>query len=117
MNIDTGHLRRMTEEQAAALERAFDAEAEAPNNRAKRRREARRQIITLKPDEQGQYVPVPPELQRAAELKLAGQNEAMVSLTSGGKLSRWAAKQRKERTARKRRHKRNMAEASRRRNR
>lgn len=115
--IDTGHLRRMTEEQAAALERAFDAEAEAPNNRAKRRREARRQIITLKPDEQGQYVPVPPELQRAAELKLAGQNEAMVSLTSGGKLSRWAAKQRKERTARKRRDKRNMAEALRRRNR
>jgi hypothetical protein len=45
--------------------------------------------------EQG-YEPVPPELNHAAKVKLAGRHEAMVSLTSGGKLSRWAAKERKK---------------------
>jgi len=55
------------------------------------------------------YIPVPPELDRAAKLKLAGRNEAYVSLTSGGKLSKWAAKERKKR--------RKMAQESRRRNR
>lgn len=55
------------------------------------------------------YEPVPPELGHAANLKLAGRNEAVVSLTSGGKLSRWAAQKRKER--------RKTARESRRRNR
>lgn len=32
----------------------------------------------------GDYEPVPPELERAANLKLAGKAEATVSLTSGG---------------------------------
>ena len=41
------------------------------------------------------YEPVPKELERAARQKLAGQDEAYVSLTSGGKLSKWAAKRRK----------------------
>lgn len=40
------------------------------------------------------YVPVSDELARAARLKLAGQREAMVSLTSGGKLSKFAAEMR-----------------------
>lgn len=55
------------------------------------------------------YEPVPDNLLRAANKKLAGKNEAYVSLTSGGKLSRWAAKQRKA--------KRKVVRASRRRNR
>jgi len=45
------------------------------------------------------YEPVPPELERAAQKKLAGKEETTVSLASGGKLSRWAAKKRKEKMA------------------
>lgn len=55
------------------------------------------------------YEPVPDELNRAARRKLAGRKEAYVSMNSGGKLSRWAAKKRKAR--------RKMVKASRRRNR
>lgn len=55
------------------------------------------------------YEPVPKELERAAQKKLAGKSEAMVSLTSGGKLSRWAADRRKVRNR--------MAKDSRRKNR
>lgn len=55
------------------------------------------------------YTLVPTELNRAARRKLAGKKEAQVSLTSGGRLSRWAARQRKAR--------RKMAKESRRRNR
>lgn len=43
------------------------------------------------------YKPVPEELNRAAKRKLAGKKEAYVSLTSGGKLSNWAAQKRKAR--------------------
>lgn len=43
------------------------------------------------------YLELPSELRRAATLKLAGQPEATVSLTSGGKLSRFAARKRKRR--------------------
>ncbi|HML23557.1 MAG TPA: hypothetical protein PKD09_18010 [Aggregatilinea sp.] len=55
------------------------------------------------------YIPIPPELNRAARRKLAGHSQATVSLTSGGKLSKWAAKQRKA--------KRKVAKDSRRKNR
>lgn len=55
------------------------------------------------------YEPIPPELEGAANKKLAGKGEAMVSLTSGGKLSKWAAEKRKAR--------RKMAKKSRGRNR
>ena len=58
---------------------------------------------------QAGYEPVQEELEGAAKRKLAGRKEAYVSLTSGGKLSRWAAKRRKA--------KRKMAKESRRRNR
>ncbi len=47
-------------------------------------------------DKLSNYEPVPEELNVAAQKKLAGKDEAMVSLTSGGKLSKWAAKTRKE---------------------
>lgn len=55
------------------------------------------------------YIQVPTELQAAANRKLNGAREAMVSLGSGGKLSRWARGQRKT--------KRKMSKESRRRNR
>jgi hypothetical protein len=55
------------------------------------------------------YAYVPEDMVKAAAAKLAGQAEAVVSLTSGGKLSKWAAQKRKER--------RRAAKESRRRNR
>lgn len=57
------------------------------------------------------YEEVPPELEDAARKKLAGKPETWVSLNSSGKLSNWAAKQRKVKSRRK------MARKSRRRNR
>lgn len=41
------------------------------------------------------YKKVPEELSFAAQMKLQGRPEAFVSLTSGGKLSKFAAKNRK----------------------
>ncbi len=66
MNCDTGELRRM-----ANLE-------DEP--------EEFRKIFTR----------VPEELEEAAKRKLNGSNRAFVSLTSGGKLSKFAAKERKK---------------------
>lgn len=59
-----------------------------------------------------EYEPVPRELERAVQKKLAGKSEATVSLTSGGRLSKWAAGKRSERKA-----KNQMAKESRRKNR
>lgn len=59
------------------------------------------------------YASVPKELQPAAEKKLAGKNEAIVSLTSGGKLSKWASEQRKN----KRKSRNKIAKQSRKQNR
>ena len=42
------------------------------------------------------YNPVPGALEYAAKRKLNGEKEAYVSKTSGGKLSKWAAKKRKK---------------------
>lgn len=42
------------------------------------------------------YESIPKELKRAAEKKLNGEVEAYVSLTSGGRLSKFAAKMRKK---------------------
>lgn len=53
---------------------------------------------------------VPPELERAAQTVLQGKREAQVSLRSGGRLSKWAAGQRKKK-------RRKMAKESRRINR
>ena len=57
-----------------------------------------RQLCNLSDEEKKKlgYVPIPEDLFPAVEAKLAGKDEAMVSLTSGGKLSKWAAKKRKE---------------------
>jgi hypothetical protein len=45
----------------------------------------------------GDYVIVPATLKPAANKKLAGEDNAVVSLSSGGKLSKWSRKKRKER--------------------
>ena len=63
----------------------------------------------LKPVEREQYDILPVDLHRAAMAVLKGRKEGYVSLTSGGKLSRYAAQQRKK--------KRKTVKASRRRNR
>ena len=81
MNCDTGELRKI-----ANLDEMFEAEKEG-------------------------FTRVPEELLDAAERKLkkAGNKRAFVSLTSGGKLSKFAAGERKK--------KRKMAKAARRKNR
>ena len=42
------------------------------------------------------FIQVPQHLERAAELTLGKNKSIFVSKTSGGKLSKWAAKKRKE---------------------
>lgn len=55
-------------------------------------------LDSLFPEKQKEYTEVPLELERAAAMKLRGRKEASVSLTSGGKLSRWAAEVRAEKS-------------------
>ena len=50
----------------------------------------RRSFIKMKED----YIPIPKDLQNAAQKKLAGKPEAFVSRNSGGKLSNFAKQQR-----------------------
>ena len=54
-----------------------------------------RDIKQVPKDKRKDYTELPEELAEAAEKKLDGKDEATVSKTSGGKLSQWAAKQRK----------------------
>lgn len=70
------------------------------------------------------FEPVPPGLQRAAAKKLRGQREVTVARHSGGRLSKWAAKRRREqlaaaktKQAKAAKRRRRMAKDSRRRNR
>lgn len=79
MNCDTGELRKI-----ANLEEMFEAEKEG-------------------------FTRIPEHLEEAANRKLHGSKKAFVSLTSGGKLSNFAAAERKK--------KRKMSKASRRKNR
>lgn len=92
MNVDTGELRNFTSDEEMELLR------------------------------QAGFVQVPEHLQKAAQLKLSGKESAKVSLTSGGKLSKWAAKQRKiarkkKAKSRIKKNRQYMAKASRKRNR
>lgn len=59
-----------------------------------------RDIKQVPEDEQEDYTELPEELAEAAQKKLAGKDETVVSKTSGGKLSKWAAQQRKLRRER-----------------
>lgn len=54
-------------------------------------------LIKLLPDTKPPegYLEVPKEMNNAVQKVLKGKQEANVSLTSGGKLSTWAAQQRK----------------------
>lgn len=107
MNIDNGHL--------VKLANLFDMPTEGNKAEEKQVEEERVQNLLESMNElksslqERGYEPVPKELESAAKKKLAGKDEAYVSLTSGGKLSKWAAKQRKA--------KRKMQKESRRKNR
>jgi hypothetical protein len=68
----------------------------------------------------GAYSKVPEGLERAAKAKLAGKAEAQVSLTSAGRLSKWAAAERRRRDLKRKNRaaaRRRLARASRRANR
>jgi hypothetical protein len=97
MNVDTGELRKLT---------SLIEENHAAATSCEKERDLRKQQEAMK--SMG-FTPIPKELNQAAEKKLAGKDSAMVSLTSGGKLSRWAAAERKK--------KRKMVAESRRKNR
>ncbi len=47
------------------------------------------------------FIPVPQSLKRAAKLMLGKKKKVIISKTSGGKLSKWAAKKRRERAEQK----------------
>ena len=67
-------------------------------------------VAALRPEElEPGYEKLPSDLDRSARAMLRGRSDAYVSRTSGGKLSRYAAKQRKA--------KRKAAQAARKRNR
>ena len=82
MDVNTGRLRALDEEDQKFLEGNTENLSEKE--------------IFEKGLELNGLEPVPEELQGAARKKLKGKKEAMVSLTSGGRLSRWAAKKRKK---------------------
>ncbi len=108
MNIDNGHLVKLMSDEAANLfaEKVKQRDLEKRKIFLSKMEEAKEDI------EKQSYIPIPEELNVAAEKKLAGKDEAYVSLTSGGKLSKWAAKQR----AKQRKAKRKMQKESRRKN-
>lgn len=58
------------------------------------------------------YIEVPEYLENAAEKTLNGKSETIISLTSGGKLSKWARSERN-----KQKHLKKISEASRKKNR
>jgi len=45
------------------------------------------------------FIPIPKKLHHAAEYRLGEKDSVVVSKNSGGKLSKWAAKKRKEKRA------------------
>ncbi len=62
-----------------------------------------------------EFKQLPPELLDVARRALAGRNKMFISKNSGGKLSTWAAKQRKDKLARRKKNK--VAKLSRKKNR
>ena len=78
MNCDTGELRRLIAKEIGDPEERLN--------------DLKRQMVEL---EKEGFQEVPSELRAAAEKKLSGEDKVFVSLTSGGKLSKWAASERK----------------------
>ena len=99
MNTDTGHLISRDKYLELLKEEASKEAAIEPFEK----------LDELKREKAKDYEQVTKELEVAAKRKLKGKDEAMVSLTSGGKLSKWAAKKRKQ--------KRKMVKQSRKKNR
>lgn len=85
MDVNTGKLRALDEDEQKYIN-AADKEKE----------ELLARLNSISPKDLEGLEPVPEDLHNAAKKKLAGKKEAMVSLTSGGKLSKWAAMRRKE---------------------
>lgn len=54
-------------------------------------------IIDLEKAHDEGFLPVPGELKYAASCTLKGRESVMISKTSGGKLSKWAANKRRQR--------------------
>lgn len=72
MNTDTGHLVRLTPKEEE-------------------------EKLKMLNERRAGYEKLPEELNKAAEMKLGKNDEAFVSLTSGGRLSTWARNKRKAR--------------------
>lgn len=83
MNCDTGHLVAGGALDKLMQEGMVDSLSSTPNPFVEEVRKA--------------YTPVPDKLNHAAECALDGKEETHISMTSGGKLSKWAAKERKNR--------------------
>ena len=91
MNIDNGHLVSLTK----FFDLPDDEENKAQDLAERLKAQKDSMEKEMKAMQERGYTEVPKELETAAKKKLAGKAEAYVSLTSGGKLSKWAAKQRK----------------------
>jgi hypothetical protein len=91
MNVDTGELRNL----ASILGKS---ENENYRELARQLKDTEHEMTDefMEAAKQEGFEPIPPKLEPAAKKKLAGKDSVMVSLTSGGKLSKWAAKKRKE---------------------
>lgn len=83
MNTDNNHLMRMFADEAKLIPDSWISEAQ----------QRLADLARLG------YTPVPEELQHAADFALGGQDETVISMHSGGKLSRWAAGERKKKRA------------------
>lgn len=80
MNVDNGHLATQDH-----LKKLFESGAIEKSNDA-----FMAGMLKGSP-----YTRVPKELDHAAQCALDGKEETTISMTSGGKLSKWAAKERK----------------------
>ena len=92
MDVETNHL--VTGEKLKELAK----DVEAQEGLQERIEEAQKQIREHFYKES--YIPVPKELNHAVRVALRGRQEATISRTSGGKLSRWAASKRREKRRR-----------------
>jgi ABC-type enterochelin transport system substrate-binding protein len=103
MNVDTGELRKLASLANTAdivvINEDYSKLFEKPEDEESKLAAINKYMEVQKQLEEAEknniFTPIPEELEHAAEAKLKGQDSAMVSLTSGGKLSKWAAKQRK----------------------
>lgn len=92
MDVETNHL--VSAEKLKELKKAMELSEEDRDKITKE------QVRILEKIKRGSYTPIPKRLERAARVALRGKKEVIVSRTSGGKLSRWAASKRREKRRR-----------------